>query len=301
MTFVERRIAVSTDIAVGLPIHHPSEAVEMYKSAGLKDFGVEMVPLLYGTLLLSWASVNGNQLPKELDLEGVHGRMGSLPHMSEHGKGPFDYFKIITLDAMLPHVHPWFGVNLDKIAKNHGHPVYYNIHHELVTYSHKAYKHYLNRFKPLEQVVLVVENGPTKSGVEHTHDAVKRFNDDGLQAKVNIDVLHAAIEFNGYDDSFGGISKVWDKVLASIRPGTRQIHFPIGRVDNLPIKEMLEEKEMIRALDQKLKELGIELVIFENQHGYFTGINEEERNRLRTLIVPGLVGLGLIPVSHYSG
>jgi hypothetical protein len=294
----EKRIAVSTDVAVGLPIHHPIKAVELYESAGLRDFGVEVVPLLSGTLMLALASVNGNKLPEGINMEGEHGKMGSLPHMSEHGKGSFDYLKIKTLDMLLPHVHPWFGVNLEKIANKLGHSVYHNIHHELVNYSEKSYQHYLKRFRPLRNVLLAIENGPTKDGVKKTFDSVARFRDDGLNAVATIDVLHAAIEFSNYDDSLTGVSRVWDRVLDSIKPGTRQIHFPIGLEDNLPIEEMIQEKAMIVGLIQKLNDVGVELVVFENQHGYFTGIWEAERIRLNR-IIPQLVELGLISESHY--
>lgn len=294
----EGRIAVSSDVAVGIPFHHPIEAVKLYQSAGLKDFGVEVVPLLRGTIMLALASINGSSLSEGFDMEGEHGKMGSLPHMLDHGKGIFDYWKIKALDLLL-HVHPWLGVDLEKMAREMGHQIYHNIHHEMIAYSKKAYLHYLERFMPLKDVLLVIENGPTKNGVELTYEAVDRFNSDGLPAKANIDVLHAAIEDNNYDDSFTGVQSVWRSVLDNIRPGTRQIHFPIGKVDNLPIEEMLEEKMMIRDLVQKLNELGIELVVFENQHGFFTGIWESERVRLGR-IIPQLVELGLIPESHFA-
>ncbi len=294
----EGRIAVSSDVAVGFPFYPPERAVELYESVGLTKFGVEVVPLLLGTLMLAMASIDGNSLPEGFNMEGEHGKMGSLPHMSDHGKGIVDYWKIKALDLLL-HVHPWLGVDLEKMARKMGHPVYHNIHHEMIAYSEKAYLHYLARFMPLKDVLLVIENGPTKNGVALTYEAVDRYNNDGLLAKANIDVLHAAIEYSNYDDSFTGVQSVWGRVLDSIRPGTRQIHFPIGLVDNLPIDEMIKEGKMIRDLVDTLNGLGVELVIFENQHGWFTGIWDTERIRLGP-IIQELVELGLINESYYS-
>lgn len=293
------RVAVSTDIATGFPFHHPAKAVEIYEASGLKDFGVELVPIFIGTLVLAHASINGNELSKGLRLEGVHGRMGSLPSMFDHGKGVFDFAKIKLLDLTLPYFHPSFGINLNSIAEKQGRDIYHNVHHELLAYSEKMFKHYLDRFKDLHNVLLAIENGPTNGGVDLTHDLVARYRDNELNAVATIDVLHAALEFNDYNDSLAGIEKVWGKVLNSIGDDTRQVHLPIGKVDNLPIAQMLIERKMIQDLVAVLKDSKVEVVTFENQHSYFTGIWKSERDRL-SQIIPVLVGLGLINEGQYS-
>lgn len=294
---LEWKLCFSSDVAV--PYRVPLSAQRQYERAGYTNFDMEIVPLLLGTFALALLS----GLPAgELRVGGVHGRMGALPRMSDHGKGALDYLKIKLLDFMLPHVHPRFGVRLDTIGKKMNHPIYYNVHHEMFAYTDHLFEHYLDRFKDLNYAYLTIENGPTQDGARYAYDFADRFRQKGLEnVGVTYDVLHDAIVRNGNDDSLYGMERVWSRVLAGIRPSTHIIHFPWGSEDGLPIEAMLRySPQMLVDLRHRIDEVGAQIVTIENQHGFWSAINAAEEERLYR-IGSELAAIGFFDPRHLVG
>jgi hypothetical protein len=281
----QEKITVSTDV-LGM-FANPQKVQMLYESAGFRcDLEVLAMPRQY--LCLENLS-RGCQVG--FDLGGIHGKLVARPNLIRMDPtGAINSLKVTVADFLLPPVTRG-GMLVETIASQLHKDIYINAHNVAVADNFGDYQTYGNfaRFSHL-----TIENGVASGDISRTIDLIHKLQDGGAGKTTGIfDLVHAVLGMSGRRIDFVTVKKYWGKVIDQINNDFKYLHLPIGvNDDSLPIMEMIEEKTMLKDLDQRIREFNLGIIL-ENQHNLLWGANQQmERERL-VRIRAGLMECGL--------